>query len=429
MAELVISDRYIPLFQAFKGELPGVHTVIVNGGRFSSKSYTCSIAAAVGMAENNHRILSLRQTMTSARDSIVEEFKEKLELLNYGDKYQVNKDIITSNFNKSKVIFKGIQASSGSNTANLKSLKDLSCLFIEEAEELKSESELDKIRLSIRSIDIEPLTVLVFNAPDVSHFLYIKYFETRGVKGNFNGVHDGVLYIYTNYRDVPKQYIPKNIYNEYEDARVAYEIVEDNPGIDHSKLILKKHDYYKYTILGGFKNQIDNLCVPHWDEFEEWPDKEADYICFGLDFGTSPDPNALVETRVYGNDVYTKECIYKTNMLNEDLADQINVSIAEGIEEESYVAADYAGGQNIIELKKLGIYIIKCKKGAGSIEGGLQKLRSSNLYIHKKSDNLKYELNHYHYIYKINILGERKIVPIDKDNHLMDALRYSLSIF
>jgi len=173
LENLRISDRYKPVFKAFKGELKGVHTIIVNGGRFSSKSYTTSIAAAIGMFENNHRILFARQTMTSARDSIVEEFKEKLELLNYDSNYHVNKDLIISKHNRSKAIFKGIQASSGSNTANLKSLKDLSCLFIEEAEELKSEAELDKIRLSIRSVDIEPLTVLVLTL----QMLVISYTE------------------------------------------------------------------------------------------------------------------------------------------------------------------------------------------------------------------------------------------------------------
>jgi phage terminase large subunit len=425
---LRISDRYKPLFKAFKGELPGIHTVIVNGGRFSSKSHTTSLAAAVGMAENNHRILSLRQTMTSARDSIVEEFKEKLEILNYMPNYSMNKDIITSRVNKSKVIFKGIQASSGSNTANLKSLKDLSCLLIEEAEELKSEAELDKIRLSIRSIDIEPLTVLVFNAPDVSHFLYEKYFKSRGVKGNFNGIKDGVLYIYTNYRDVPKQFIPKNIYNEYEEARVIYEKVEADPSGTHTQHEQKKHAYYKYTILGGFKNSIDNLVLEHWEKFKEWPEAEPDYVLFGLDFG-QVDPNALVETRVYGDTAYIKEHVYKSDMSNQELAESINVAIGDERQGEIYVVADSAAKSNIKELAKLGIYVIPCKKGPGSIEGGLQKMKSMNIFVHQESKNLIYELNHYHYVFKINLLGERKVVPIDKYNHLSDATRYSLTIY
>lgn len=437
MSELVISDRYTPIFKAFRGELNGVHTIIVNGGRYSAKSFTCMIAAIIGMVENNHRILFARQTKKSIKDSLKKEFDDQLELLNYQSYFDVLNDRATSTFNKSSAIFTGFQASSGNNTANLKSLKDLSCLYVEEAEELVSEDDLEKVILSIRSLDIDPLTVLVFNAPDVSHFLYVKYFEERGVDGSFNGIKDGVLYVHTDYTDVDKQYIPKHIYKNFEDSRVIYEKVEANIADKHTKQDLKKHAFFKYTVLGGFKNSVDNPCIPNWDKFSEWLDKEPDYTLFGLDFGTSPDPNALVETRFYAGDgdnpdeIYTKEFVYKSDMLNQDLADAIKEAINEngGIEREAYTVADYAQSQNIKELAKLGIPIIKCKKGAGSIEAGLKKIRSANLYIHENSTNLEYELNHYHYIYKINLRGERKIEPIDKDNHLIDALRYSLSIY
>jgi phage terminase large subunit len=429
LKEIRISDRYAPVFQAFKGELKGVHTIIVNGGRYSAKSFTCMMAAITGMVENNHRILFARQTKTSIKDSIKKEFDDQLELLNYQRYFSILNDRATSNFNRSTAIFTGFQASSGNNTANLKSLKDLSCLYVEEAEELVSEDDLEKVILSIRSLDIEPLTVLVFNAPDISHFLYIKYFEERGVKGNFNGIKDGVLYVHTDYTDVDKQYIPKHIYKNFEDSRVIYEKVEADLAGEHTKIEIKKHAFYKYTVLGGFKNSVDNPCIPHWETFIEWPEAEPDYTLFGLDFGTSPDPNALVEVSVYGNDVYVKEHIYKTEMLNSELSDGINKAIDDGRFDEMYVVADHAQKQNIKELAALGIYIIKCKKGAGSIEGGLQKLRSMNVFVHKDSLNLHYELHNYYYVHKRNLLGEIKVVPIDKDNHLIDSFRYALSIY
>jgi phage terminase large subunit len=429
LKELVISDRYTPIFKAFKGELPGIHTIIVNGGRYSAKSFTCMMAAIMGMVENNHRILFARQTNKSIKDSLKKEFDDQLELLNYQPYFDVLNDRASSNFNKSSAIFTGFQASSGNNTANLKSLKDLSCLYVEEAEELVSEDDLDKVILSIRSLDIEPLTVLVFNAPDISHFLYIKYFEERGVKGNFNGIKDGVLYVHTTYKDVSKEYIPKHIYANFEESRIIYEKIEANITGEYTKIEHKKHTFYKYTVLGGFKNSVDNPCIPYWETFREWREDEPDYTLFGLDFGTSPDPNALVETSVYGNDVYVKEHIYKTEMFNEELSDAIKEAIVNSREDEMYVVADHAQKQNIKELAKLGIYVIKCKKGPGSIEGGLQKLRSMNIFVHEESNNLQKELNNYHYVHKTNLLGERKIVPIDKDNHLIDAFRYSLSIY
>jgi len=429
MSKLTISPKYKPLFDVFRGNMPNIHTVIINGGRFSSKSFSTSIAAAVGMAENNHRILYVRQTMASARDSIIKEFNEKLEILGYTPYYNVNKDKISSSFNKSSVIFRGLQTSSGSNTASLKSLSNLSCLLIEEAEELRSKEDLDKVRLSIRSKDISPVTVLVFNAPDSSHFLYEEYFSSRGVKGNFNGINDNILYIYTSYLDVPKEFIPDNIFNEYELARLSYELVEKDPKGNHNAKDIKKHRYYKYTILGGWKSEVDNVIFEAWESFTDWREDKPIYHTLGLDFGFK-DPNAIVETKVYHDAIYVKQHLFKPDVSNQDLANKIKDIERECNNGQSmYTVADSARPEIIKELNKLGCHVIRCKKGAGSIESGIQKINSMDLFVHRNSLDLINELNHYHYVEKINALGERKIVPVDDYNHLLDSLRYSLSIW
>jgi phage terminase large subunit len=116
-------------------------------------------------------------------------------------------------------------------------------------------------------------------------------------------------------------------------------------------------------------------------------------------------------------------------MLNQEIADAIKEAIGENRAGDIYVVADNANKQSIKELSKLGIFIIPCKKGAGSIENGLQKLRSSDIFVHEDSLNLFFELGHYHYVLTENNKGERKVVPLDKHNHLIDALRYSLSIY
>lgn len=429
MSKLTISPRYKPLFDVFRGKMPHIHTVIVNGGRFSSKSFSVTIAANVGMAENNHRILFARQTMASARDSIVKEFNEKLEILGYAPYYDVNKDIITSKFNDSSVIFRGLQSSSGSNTASLKSLSNLSCLLIEEAEELKSKEELDKVRLSIRSSDIPPITVLVFNAPHASHFLYEEYFESRGVKGNFNGEKDGILYIYTNYMDTPRSVIPDSIWNEYEEARLSYELVEVNPKGNHSIKDLKRHRYYKYTVLGGWKSEVDNIIFEEWETFKEWRTDKPRYHTLGLDFGFK-DPNALVEIKVYTDAIYIKQHLYKPDVSNQDLSKKIKEVEKEcNGGKQMYVIADSARPEIIKELQKLGCAVIPCVKGPGSIESGIQKLNSMDIFIHEDSSDLIIEAGRYCYVIKINNLGERKIVPIDKWNHSWDATRYGISLW
>lgn len=433
MSKIFIPKKYEPLFKLFRGELPEVERCIIYGGRESSKTFTTSLALVDATVNFNHRVLYTRYTMKSADKSIIPAFNNRVGLLGYSDYMHTTLNSVECKHNRGRVDFSGIKTSSGNQTAALKSLEDYSILIIDEAEEWQSYEEYEKIELSIRSKDVQPVSVIVMNPCDESHFVYQEFFLPHGIPNEFSGIVGKTLYIHSTYLDLGKKYVAKKNWDKFESARIVYENVEKVPYSERkdgcSKKDLKTHEFYKYKVLGHWKTKKDNLCIEHWEEFKDFPEEEPDYTLFGLDFGTSPDPNALIETRVYGNDVYFKEHLYKTDLFNEQLAEIIKEAIGEEREGEIYVVADSAAKQNIKELQKLGIFIIKCKKGAGSIEGGLQKLRSMNIFVHEKSYNFKHELNNYHYILKVNLLGEMKIEPIDKDNHLIDAARYTVTIY
>ena len=76
------------------------------------------------MHQFEHRILYTRYTLLSSEDSIIPEFKEKLDILGIGKSYEMTKDRIEGP-GKRKVVFKGLRSSSGDQTARLKSLKGL----------------------------------------------------------------------------------------------------------------------------------------------------------------------------------------------------------------------------------------------------------------------------------------------------------------
>lgn len=417
--------------ELIEGKHPDVGVVICTGGRYSGKSHGVNLGLAHAVAQFGHRILHTRYTMVSASKSIIPNFKDKLDVLGYNEFYDVNKNEINSNFDKGKVLFSGIKTGSNFQDSALKSLEDMSIFCVEEGSEIPTFNEWEKVDLSIRAQDVQPFSILILNPTDVSHWIFEEFFKKRGVKSGFNGIVDDVMYIHTTWKDLPEKFIVKKHLRKFKAAEITHNrvLADLEAGKEISDQDLKVFIWYKEIVLGGWKNSIDNLCVPLWQKFTDFPDQEPDFVLFGLDFGTSPDPNALVETRVYGDDVYIKEHLYKTEMLNSELADAINEAIGEERAGSIHVVADSANKQNIKELRKLGIYIIKCKKGAGSIENGLQKLRSSNIFVHEESLNMIFELNHYHYTLVVNTKGERKIVPIDKDNHLMDAARYSLSIY
>jgi len=123
---------------------------VITGGRGSGKSFEVGRFTSLLSFESNHTILFTRQTMTSAHLSIIPEFREKIDLLNLNDFFEVTKSEIINKQSKSRIIFKGLKTSSGDQTANLKSLQGVTTWILDEAEELTNEATFDKINLSIR---------------------------------------------------------------------------------------------------------------------------------------------------------------------------------------------------------------------------------------------------------------------------------------
>ena len=422
-----ISKKYKPLFSAVRGELKDVHTVILTGGRDSGKSFTASLALCTGVYENNHRVLYTRYTLTSASDSIIPDFNEKISLLNLDSYFHVTKDRIIANHNNGKVVFKGFKTSAGNQTANLKSLKDFSILVCEEAEEYPSYEEWDKVQLSIRATDVNALNVLILNPTTKTHWVYDEFFRKNGIPDGYNGVKNGVLYIHTTYRDLGKKFIAPKNWAKYEAARSIYErLIKLDPSerkkCDRDEI--RAFKYYKYTVLGGWKEEADGLVYENWTMFDEWPEDE-DVRIFGLDWGHKPDPTVLVEVRLKGKDMYVKEHIRQNEILNTDLAALIKTVIGD---DEEYIVAD-TNPQQIAEMAALGVYMMKVNKHYGGSKPdkmrGIRKIQDKNLHIHKDSTELHRELRNYHTIVVTNSKGETKPHVVDKDDHGLDAMLYA----
>ena len=120
---------------------------IITGGRGGSKSFSVGTFLCLLSYEQNQKILFTRKTMTSAHISVIPEFNEKIELLEKENDFNVNKTEIINKQSGSDIMFRGLQSSSGDNTANLKSIQGVSCWVLDEAEELTDETMFDKVDL------------------------------------------------------------------------------------------------------------------------------------------------------------------------------------------------------------------------------------------------------------------------------------------
>src|SRR5690606_23346691 len=122
-------------------------------------------------------------------------------ILGISELFNITKTEITHKTNGSAIFFRGVQSSSGDNTANLKSLAGISCVCFDEFEEITDESTFDRIDLSVRVMDKVNKIICVMNPTTREHFFYKRFFEDMGVNGDFNGSKDNVTYIFTSYLD------------------------------------------------------------------------------------------------------------------------------------------------------------------------------------------------------------------------------------
>jgi len=419
-----ISQKYKPLFECIAGKHPQVDTIVITGGRDSSKSHTTSLALCEGAVRYNHRILYTRYTLSSAKDSIIPDFNEKIGILNYENFFHVTNDRIIGKNNDSKIVFKGIKTSAGNQTANLKSLKDFSIFVCEELEEYPSLEEWDKIQLSIRATDVQCLNVVVMNPTTKKHWSYGEFFQSKGVTPGVNEIVGNICYIHTTFEDTPKEFIaPKNL-RKYLAAKKIYDqldVMSNEMRITQSTKDIKAWRYYKNTVLGGWLEQSEGLVFESWYLFTDFPD-EYELRIFGLDFGFTSDPAAFVECVITKTDIYLKQHIYETGLLNSALAQRIKLTIGD---DPVYVVGDSASPKDIADLQKThNLQIMPCVKGAGSVESGVKQMQDKTIHIHKDSADLIDEFNHYHTVEIINTKGEKKIHIVDSDNHGIDAARY-----
>lgn len=244
-SEIEISYKFEPLFDLLiDGNHKDVDTVILTGGRGSSKSFNTSILSLIGVVEYDWKVLYTRFTNISITDSIKSEVSEKIEVLNYESKVTNSEYRIVSNHGKGLISFKGIKTGSKGQTANLKSLSGFNCFIVDEAEEIPSYETFKKVFYSIRSVERRNLSILILNPTTKDHWIYQELFEKKEIEDGFCGIKDNVMYIHSSYLDVNPKFIPENIVSDYE------------------RLKLDNETEYNNVVLGGWKTDLEGVLLP-----------------------------------------------------------------------------------------------------------------------------------------------------------------------
>jgi phage terminase large subunit len=163
----------------------------------------------------------------------------------------------------------------------------------------------------------------------------------------------------------------------------------------------------------GEIGMLEGVIFSNWKQIDTIP-KEAKLIGIGLDFGYTNDPTAAVEIYNYNGTRILNELVYRTGMLNSDIAKTLPNSCP--------IYADSSEPKSIDEIRRYGKTIKGVTKGKDSINYGIDVMQSQEYLVTANSVNLIKELRAY--CWDVDKQGTRLNKPIDTNNHAIDALRY-----
>ena len=169
----------------------------------------------------------------------------------------------------------------------------------------------------------------------------------------------------------------------------------------------------------GIVGKVEGLIFPVFEIIDEFPDVSHFY---GMDFGYTNDPTAMIRIGLQGEDLYLDEGIYETGLTNQDIAARLRmIGIRPKMDE---LFADSAEPKSIEEIYREGFNIKGAIKGKDSILNGIDIIKRFKIHITKNSVNTIKEFRNYRWIEDKN--GNLTNKPIDDFNHAIDAIRYGV---
>lgn len=415
----------------------------VHGGRGRGGSHGITQHALFEMVTSNYfRGFFVRAVLGSVRDSLWQDFKDRIEEVSDLNNYDYSKHF-AMNENEMKAVYlpngnqiksKGFKASSKGNTANMKSLAGATHVYIEECEEV-GEEEYNKLADSLRTIKSPVQIIRSWNPPPLNHWLIKQYYDTVPSK------HDGFYELepkgVENHISMFGTYLD-NIKNLDSNTVARYErYKETNPR------------YYYNQILGLVNDGGHNKVYYGWKRvsFEEFQEMDG-YLAYGLDFGDTA-PTSLIAVKYKDGCFYRHQILYKSmRALNVEYRDEIE-NIKGGIEsvqdnEQNNIWTKHKGVLtyvfNLLKVdKNRPMFCDPAQKGlimelreSGYMAVRAQKDKAANInfinralnYFTEDSYDLEKEYNEYYLEVDVNK------VPIDGkpkkgNDHALEAAEYA----
>lgn len=383
-----VPKRLLALWQKYRYK-------ILYGGRSSGKTATVIRYLCTRAMQRQTKILCTREFQSSIQHSTYAELRDFIfehqlhDPKLYPNCYFIIKHDCIINVNGSEFIFKGLAR----DIYAIKSMPNIDIVFVEEAETITA-SDWDILIPTIRKEDSE--LVICFNPRDFHSATYQRFIESPQQPNE--------LRIEINYPD-----------NPFNSSVILDEIAK-----------LKELNYalYEHVYLGKVLDMSEAVIFKGCFEIRELDINPLTQVRYGQDYGFSQDPFAMCEVYIIDdNTIYINSEIYETGLLPTRIPSKVKELIPNAMRKRIY--GDSARPDTIAELCNMGLRVEAAEKGKGSVESGIQYLQGKKIYINPRCTNAIFEF--YNYKYEQDKNGTILAKPLDKHNHLIDSLRYSLS--
>lgn len=228
-------------------------------------------------------------------------------------------------------------------------------------------------------------------------------------------------FVFLDWNPVSEFWFYTDVLNKRDDVEHITLTYLDNEAIDdETKKSMEQRrnrkDWWQVFGLGQL-GQLEGKIYKDWAIIDELP-HEARLERYGLDFGYTNDPTAIVAIYYYNGGYILDEITFQKGLSNKQIADILKNH------DTALVIADSAEPKSIDEIASYGISISGAIKGKDSIVHGVALVQAQRMSMTKRSVNIIKEYRNYLWLTDKNgkILNE----PDGGFDHSMDALRYGL---
>lgn len=375
------------------------------GGRGSGKTANVVSYLIEKARFRNSRVGCFREIQNSIKESSYAELVDEINRKGHTQEYRCVDGEITHHSTRSKFVFRGLWR----NITAIKGMAGLTDVFCEESENI-SQVSWDTLIPTVRAAGSE--IIIVFNPnkeTDPTWTNFVEPYIDKMVDGIYQD--DDIVVVNVNY-----------IHNPWFTEELKQHM---------NQMKAMDYDRYLWVYEGKFNKRSDEQVFGgKWrvDNFEVKPEWHGPY--FGMDFGFSTDPTAMVEVYIEElpggrRNIYINREYGKVGLEITDTPAAMEQSFPMAKRARWY--ADCARPETISHIKRSGFDIHPCTKWPGSVEDGVTWLRGcDSIIIHERCKEMQNEAAMYSY--KVDKLTGNVLTDIvDAFNHFWDAVRYALN--